>query len=207
MDWAGIITAIGGVIGAIGGIYAMWVKYNQDSKNKKTEYELEKLRNEDMMRNKRRSDNAMLVYCALWELLYAIKADRVYIVQPHPLGNEEMLTIYFEVKRRWAEPMKPHINKMKISEVAEFSGDLVKNLFMFITDINGQVKDRYAQSIFSSCGTTGAIVKRLSDNKHDWVGSIICEFTDGIEVTKENAQELLHKAATDIQYILPEIRE
>lgn len=207
MDWAGIITAIGGVIGAIGGIYAMWVKYNQDSKNKKTEYELEKLRNEDMMRNKRRSDNAMLVYCALWELLYAIKADRVYIVQPHPLGNEEMLTIYFEVKRRWAEPMKPHINKMKISEVAKFSGDLVKNLFMFITDINGQVKDRYAQSIFSSCGTTGAIVKRLSDNKHDWVGSIICEFTDGIEVTKENAQELLHKAATDIQYILPEIRE
>lgn len=207
MDWAGIITAIGGVIGAIGGIYAMWVKYNQDSKNKKTEYELDKLRNEDMMRNKRRSDNAMLVYCALWELLYAIKADRVYIVQPHPLGNEEMLTIYFEVKRRWAEPMRPHINKMKISEVAKFSGDLVKNLFMFITDINGQVKDRYAQSIFSSCGTTGAIVKRLSDNKHDWVGSIICEFTDDIEITKENAQELLHKAATDIQYILPEIRE
>ena len=40
-DLAQVITAIGGVIGALGGIYALWTKYNQDAKNKKTEYELE----------------------------------------------------------------------------------------------------------------------------------------------------------------------
>lgn len=204
MDWAGIIGAI---FGTISTIVCAWFAYNQSTKDKMTDLKIEQIKEEDLRRNKRRSDNAMLVYCAMWELLYAIKADRVYIVQPHPLGNEEMLTIYFEVKRRWAEPMRPHIQKMKISEVAKFSGDLVKNLFMYITDIDSQVQDRYAQSIFSSCGTTGAIVKRLSDNRHDWVGSIICEFTDDIEVNKEEAQELLHRAATDIQYILPEIRE
>ena len=204
MDWASIIGAI---FGTISTIVCAWLAYNQSTKDKMTDLKIEKIKAEDLKHNKRRSDNAMLVYCALWELLYAIKADRVYIVQPHPLGNEEMLTIYFEVKRRWAEPMKPHIQKMKISEVAKFSGDLVKNLFMYITDIDGQVTDRYAQSIFSSCGTTGAIVKRLSDNKHDWVGSIICEFTDDIGIQEAEAKELLHKAATDIQYILPEIRE
>lgn len=204
MDWASII---GAVLGTLSTIVCAWFVYNQSTKDKMTDLKIERIKAEDLKQNKRRSDNAMLVYCALWELLYAIKADRVYIVQPHPLGNEEMLTIYFEVKRRKVEPMRPHIQKMKISEVAKFSGDLVKNLFMYITNIDEQVTDRYAQSIFSSCGTTGAIVKRLSDNRHDWVGSIICEFTDEVKIDEETAQDLLHKAATDIQYILPEIRE
>lgn len=207
MNWAEIITSLGALVGAIGGVYAIWTKYNQDTKNKKTDYELEKLRNEDKVRNRRRSDNAMAIYGVLWDILYRLNADRAYIVQPHPLNNEEMLTIYFEVKRNWAEPMKPHIQRLKISEVAKFASELSKNLFMYITNIGEQVEDRFAQSIFSSCGAQAAIVKRLSDNRHDWVGSIICEFTDGIKITEKDSKEILHKAATDIQYILPEIRE
>lgn len=200
MDWANIINAIGVII--IG-----YFTYNQYTKNKITDYKLEKWKSEDSMLNKKRSDNAMLVYGELWELLYQLKADRVYIVQPHPLGNEEMVTVYFEVKRRWAESMKPHVQKKKISEVAKFSSELVKNLFMYITNINTQIKDRYAQSMFAACGTSQVIVKRLSDNRHDWVGSIFCEFIDPMEVSEAEAKELLHKTATNIQYILPEIRE
>lgn len=200
MEISEIITALGGIIIA-------WFGYNQYTKNKKTDYEIEKLRTEDKVTNRRRSDNAMIIFGALWELLYAIKADRVYIVQPHPLGNEEMLSIYFEVKRRWAEPMKPHIQRMRIAEVAKFASELVHNLFMYIKNVNEDVKDRYAQSIFASCGTTSVIVKRLSDNKHDWVGSIVCEYTDPMDVSEEESKELLHKAATNIQYILPEIRD
>ena len=200
MELSEIITAIGGIIIA-------WFGYNQYTKNKKTDYEIEKLRTEDKVRNKRRSDNAMIIFGALWELLYAVKADRVYIVQPHPLDNEEMLSIYFEVKRRWAEPMKPHIQRMRIAEVANFASKLVDNLYMYIKNVNEDVQDRYAQSIFASCGTTSVIVKRLSDNKHDWVGSIICEYTDPVKINEKDAQELLHKAATNIQYILPEIRD
>lgn len=203
---ADIIVAIGGVIGAIGGVYAIWTKYNQDAKNKKTDYEIEKLRNEDKIKNKRRSDNAMLVFGELWNVLYNSGASRVYIVQPHPLGHEEMLTVYFEVKRRGVEPMRPHIQQLKISEVANFASSLVKNVFMYITDIEEQVEDRYARSIISSHGTCNAIVKRLSDNRHDWVGSIFCEFTQPMTISEEDAKELLHNAATNIQYILPEIK-
>lgn len=201
-----IIVAIGGVIGAIGGIYSIWTKYNQDAKNKKTEYEIEKLRNEDKIRNKRRSDNSMLVFGELWNVLYNSGASRVYIVQPHPLGHEEMLTIYFEVKRRGVEPMRPHIQKLKISEVAKFASGLVKNVFLYITNIEEQVDDRYARSIIASHGCCNAIIKRLSDNKHDWVGSIFCEFTQPMKISEEDAKELLHNAATNIQYILPEIK-
>lgn len=203
---ADIIVAIGGVIGAIGGVYAIWTKYNQDAKNKKTDYEIEKLRNEDRIKNKRRSDNAMLVFGELWNVLYNSGASRVYIVQPHPLGHEEMLTVYFEVKRKGIEPMRPHIQQLKIAEVANFASGLVKNVFLYITNIEEQVEDRYARSIISSHGTCNAIVKRLSDNRHDWVGSIFCEFTQPMTISEEDAKELLHNAATNIQYILPEIK-
>lgn len=203
---AEIIVAIGSVLGVFATIFTAWFGYNQYAKNKKTDYELEKLRKHDEESNKRRSDNAMLVFGALWELMHSIQADRVYVVQPHPLGNEEMLTIYFEVKHRGVEPMRPHIQEMKISEVAKFASDLVKNDFLYITDISEQVTDKYAQSIFSCCGTKQAIVKRLSDNRHDWVGSIFCEFSDGININEEEALNVLHRTAIDIQYILPAIR-
>lgn len=206
MNIAEIILAIGSLVGAIGGVYSIWTKYNQDAKNKKTDYEIEKLRNEDRVKNERRTDNSTLVFGELWNVLYETGASRVYIVQPHPLGHEEMLTIYFEVKRKGVEAMKGHVQNMRISEVATFASSLVKNLFLYITDIDAQVEDRYARSILSSYGCEAAIIKRLSDNKHDWVGSIFCEFTDKMTISEEDAKEILHIAATNIQYILPEIR-
>lgn len=203
-DWS---QMIGSILGTLSTIVVAWFGYNQYTKNKETDHKIEKIKKEDRVVNRRRADNAMSIFGTLWELLYALSADRVYIVQPHPLGNEEMLTIYFEVKRKHVEAMKPHIQQMKISEVACFAKDLVKNLFMYITDISKQVKDRYAESIFSACGTKQVLVKRLNDNKHDWVGSIICEFTDEMGVNEKDAQAMLHQAATEIQYILPEIRD
>jgi hypothetical protein len=206
MNWADIITALGALVGAIGGVYAIYTKYNQDTKNKETDYKINKLKEEDMARNKKRSDNAMLVFGELWNLLYRTGADRAYIVQPHPLGNEEMLTVYFEVKRKGVEPMRPHIQQMRIAEVANFAASLVKNLFMYITDIDEQVNDRYAKSILGACGCENVIVKRLSDNRHDWVGSIFCEFTHPMEISEQDAHDLMHNAATNIQYILPEFK-
>lgn len=194
------------IITALGTIILGWFTYNQYTKNKMTDAKIERMRTEEREKNERRADNSTLVFGELWNVLYETGASRVYIVQPHPLGHEEMLTIHFEVKRKGVEPMKPHIQHMKISEVAKFASDLVKNLFLYITNIDEQVKDRYARSILSSYGCEAAIIKRLSDNKHDWVGSIFCEFTNPMEVSEEDAKEILHRAATNIQYILPEIR-
>lgn len=205
INLAEVITAVGGLIGAFGGIYALWTKYNQDSKNKKTEYEIEKLREEDKKKNKKRSDNSMLVFGELWDVLHQINASRVYIVQPHPLGHEEMLTIAFEVKQKGVESMKPNIQNLNISEVPKFSSDLVKNQFLYISDIQNQISDEYAKSLLSSYGTKGALIRRLSDNRHDWVGSLFCEFVHPIKINEEQAQKILEKTAITIQYILPEI--
>ena len=202
-----IITAIGGLLGAFGGVYALWTKYNQEAKNKKTEYEIEKLRNEDKRKNKKRSDNSMFIFGELWDILHEIDANRVYIIQPHPLGHEEMLTIFFEVKRKGVEPMKPHIQNLNIGDVPKFASELVKETFICITNIETQISDEYARSILSSYGTKNVLIRRLSDNKHDWVGSIFCEFVYPMKISEEEAKNILDKAAITIQYILPEIED
>lgn len=194
------------IISAIGTIIAAWFAYNQYTKNKLTDLKIEKLRKDEEIKSIRRADNSSIVYGELWNILHELDADRVYIVQPHPLDNESLLSIYYEVKRKGVEPMKPHVQNLRIADVAKFSSDMVKNLFMYITDIDTQVQDKYAKSILSSYGCEAAVVKRLNDNKHDWVGSIFCEFTRPIHVSEDEAREIMHRCAMNIQYLLPEYK-
>lgn len=194
------------IISAIGTIIAAWFAYNQYTKNKLTDLKIEKFRKDEEIKSIRRADNSSIVYGELWNILHELDADRVYIVQPHPLGNESLLSIYYEVKRKGVEPMKPHVQNLRIADVAKFSSDMVKNLFMYITNIDTQVQDKYAKSILSSYGCEAAVVKRLNDNKHDWVGSIFCEFTRPIHVSEDEAIEIMHRCAMNIQYLLPEYK-
>lgn len=194
------------IISAIGTIIAAWFAYNQYTKNKLTDLKIEKFRKDEEIKSIRRADNSSIVYGELWNILYELDADRVYIVQPHPLGNESLLSIYYEVKRKGVEPMKPHVQNLRIADVAKFSSDMVKNMFMYITDINTQIQDKYAKSILSSYGCEAAVVKRLNDNKYDWVGSIFCEFTRPIHVSEDEAREITHRCAMNIQYLLPEYK-
>lgn len=194
------------IISAIGTIIAAWFAYNQYTKNKLTDLKIEKFRKDEEIKSIRRADNSSIVYGELWNILYELDADRVYIVQPHPLGNESLLSIYYEVKRKGVEPMKPHVQNLRIADVAKFSSDMVKNMFMYITDIDTQVQDKYAKSILSSFGCEAAVVKRLNDNKYDWVGSIFCEFTRPIHVSEDEAIEIMHRCAMNIQYLLPEYK-
>lgn len=135
------------IISALGTIIAAWFAYNQYSKNKLTDLKIEKFKKDEETKSIRRADNSSIVYGELWSVLHELDADRVYIVQPHPLGNESLLSVYYEVKRKGVEPMKPHMQGLPISEVPKFSSDLVKNLFLYITDIDEQVNDKYAKSI------------------------------------------------------------
>lgn len=200
---AAIISAIGAIIT---GLFGMWIKSNQATKDKITDLKIEKWKKEEEVKAKRRADNSAIIYNELHDILRELNADRVYIVQPHPIGNESLLSIYYEIKRKGVEPMKPHIQNLKIPEVAKFAAEMVQERFMYITDIDEQVADKYARSLLNRCGTTGAIIKRLSDNTHDWIGSIFCEFTGDMECKEEEAREVLHAAATNIQYLLPEYK-
>lgn len=201
-----ILEYLPAIITAIGTLILGWFTYNQYTKNKMTDLKIEQLRSDNEEKKKRRADNSAIVHGELWEALHQLKADRVYIVQPHPLGNESMVSIYFESKRKGVESMKDKVQNLNMCECATFCSEMAKNLYMYFDDIDSQVKDKYAKSLLSACGTSVVAIKRLSDNTHDWVGSIFCEFTHKSEANENEIREVLHDVATSIQYLLPEYK-
>ena len=194
------------VISACGTVVAAYLAYNQYTKNKITDLKVEYFKKEEERKSYKRSENTAKVFGELWRILYELKADRVYIVQPHPLGHVAFLSIQFEVKRKGVSGMLDSIQTLPMSEVANFSKVLAENLFLFYTDIDNEVKDKVAKSLLSVNGCKAAAIKRLNSSS-DWVGNIFCEFTDRQYPDEETIRHVLHEAAINIQYILPEVRE
>jgi hypothetical protein len=195
------------IFSSLSTIIVGWFAYNQKTKDRMTALRIEQVRNENEEKKCRRADNSAIVHGELWQALVELQADRVYIVQPHPLGNESMVSIYFESKRKGVESMKPKVQNLKMCEVANFCKDMAQNLYMYYDNIDEQVADRYAKSLLSACGTSKVAIKRLSDSTYDWVGSIFVEFTHDRDVDEEKVRAILHDVATNIQYLLPKYRE
>ena len=206
VELAGVITAIGGVIGAIGGVYSIWTKYHQEEKNKLTDLKIEQYKNEMKRKSFKRAENAGKVFGALNKVLLGTGADRVYIVQPHPLGHAAYLSVQYEVKANGVQGMRMEIQKLEMSEVPQFSEEMTKNLWMYFDDIDNQVEDRVAKSLLASNGTIAVAIKRMNTAR-DWVGSIFCEFMNTPSVSEGDMYKLMHEAAVNIQYNLPEYQE
>ena len=117
MEWTGIITALTALAATIFGFY-------QYGYNKKTDYKLEKQRHED--KRKYEVDKAKLsdiygkLYAYMWKLTYSIDADRVYIIQPHPLRDKQFISISLEVTHpdRDVTAHKDHFQFKRMSDWA-----------------------------------------------------------------------------------------
>lgn len=195
------------IIAAISTIITGWFAYNQRTKDKMTDLKIEKFKTEQQQKRKRNNRSSAIVFGQIWYILNKLGASRVYIVQPHPLGNVSMLSVYYEVDENGVDEFYPCVQNLRMSEVAKFSEEMANNLFMWITDIDAQIGDKYAKSLFMTSGCKSAAIKRLSDNRHDWVGSIFCEFNHKTDVAEEEIRKVMHEVAIKIQYILPEIEE
>lgn len=194
------------IISAIGTIFAAWFAYNQYTKNKMTDLKIEKWKAEEEMNSARRSDNIAKIYGVLWQLLHELQADRVYIVQPHPLVNNLFLSVSLEVKRNGVSAMKPNVQRLPMADVAAFSAELSARDFLLYRNIETEVKDKRARAIMTTNGCCSVVVKRLADDEHDWIGSIFCGFTHEQELQPATLRQQLQEAADHIQYILPEYK-
>lgn len=198
MDVANIINAIGVIIIGVFSFLQYWFNKRADHEFKLKEKEIERL-------SHRRADNSASIYRELYYLLHNTHADRVYIVQPHPLGNEDSISIYYEVTRKGVVGMKEQIQRLKIKSLAVMTGDLANTFFWPITNVDEQVKDKYAKSMFLNNGTEKVFIKRLSNSRYDWNGSLFVEFARPYKANEEEIRKEMHVTAVNIQYILPEI--
>lgn len=193
------IQAVGVVLVGIFSFLQYWFNKKADHNFKIKEKEIERMSN-------RRADNSATIYRELYNLLHDLNADRVYIVQPHPLGNEDSLSVYYEVTRKGITGMKEQLQKLQIKSLAVMTGELAENLFLAIENIDEQIKDKYAKSMLLNNGTNKVFIKRLSDNKFDWCGSLFVEYTHDKYTDVNEIRQTMHTSASAIQYILPEIR-
>lgn len=195
------------VISAVGAIIAAYFSYNQYHKNKMADIEAKYKEKELEQRSYQKSRNSAKIFGELWKVLYAVKADRVYIVQPHPLGHSAYLSVQFEVKRNGIDGMMMNIQKLPMSEVCVFCDKLQEDLWQCYTNIDEQITDKIAKAMMMRNGTKNVAIKRL-DSAVDWVGSIFCEFVDeDMKCSEEELHKVLHEVAMNIQYILPEFKE
>jgi hypothetical protein len=146
------------------------------------------------------------VFGQIHELLRNAKADRVYIVQPHPLGHVAFLSCYFEADNNGITEMQSSIQSIPMSKVPLFSRDLAENAWLYYDDIDDQVNDDVAKSMFLANGTRAVCIKRMENTK-DWVGSIFIEYIEEPELSEGEIRKLAHDAALVIRYILPEFKE
>lgn len=193
------------IISALAVIITAWFSYNQHRHNKMTDLKVDRLKRQEKQRTSELSYSSGKVFGELWNILHQAKADRVYIVQPHPLKRSAFLTIQFEVLEDGVREMKNVIHSMPMERVPKFSQQMAEEQWMYFTDIDRQMIDRVAKSMMLANGTEAVAIKRLTSATDLWEGSIFCEFLTATHVDEELLRQLMHRAAIKIQDSLPEI--
>lgn len=194
------------IISAIGTIIAAWFAYNQYAKNKFTDLKIEKWKEEEANNSMKKVGNMAVIYGELWELLHELKADRVYIVQPHPLVNYLFVSISAEVKRKGVSSMRESVQSMPMSEVANFVKVLATEDWQFYKDIEVDVRDKKAKALMSIHGTESAAIRRLVNHNNEWIGSLFIESANEQLFICDDIERLTAEVANSIQFILPPIK-
>lgn len=195
------------IISALAVIITAWFSYNQHRHNKMTDLKVDRMKQQEKQRTSQLSYNSGKVFGELWNVLHQSNADRVYIVQPHPLKRSAFLSIRFEVLEDGVREMKHTIHEMPMERVPKFSQQMAEEQWQWITDIDTQMQDRVAKSIMLSNGTEAVAIKRLTSPTDLWEGSIFCEFLTPTTINEDTLRQLMHRAAVKIQDSLPEIED
>lgn len=203
MDWTQVITSL---IAIISPIVCAFFAYNQKAKDARVQRDMEKWKKEEEQKAFMRNKYSGQVFGQIHNLLREAKADRVYIVQPHPLGHVAFLSCYFEAVNNGITEMQSSIQSIPMNKVPWLSSAMAQNVWLYYDDIDAQVSDDVAKSMFLANGTHTVGIKRM-DNTKDWVGSIFIEYIEKPEVDEMTMKKLAHDSAMVIRYILPEFKE
>ena len=112
---------------------------------------MEKWRKEEHQNNVKKAGSIATIYGELWELLYFLKADRVYLIQPHPLYREMFISATLEVKKYGVSSVRESLCDIKIESVANFVSELANQDYLFIKDIeSSNIRLRNKNSSYSA---------------------------------------------------------
>lgn len=193
------------IITAIGTIILGWFTYNQYTRNKITDLKVENLKREKNDKQKRVNMDISRVYGQLWYLLHELKASRVVILQPHPLHKQAYISITFEVCKTGVSSVKQLMQDTDISIFSRMCNDLATRDFIYYKSIQ-ECTDKRFRATAQTNGVDSLMAKRLTDEVHDWTGTLFVDWSDReFDGNIDFAKNLINNTAGNIQYILPEI--
>lgn len=193
----------------INGLFTAYLAYNQKAKDKLTDYKIEKLKEDDKRQQVANAGNIATIFGELWELLYFLKADRVYIIQPHPLYKQMYISATLEVKNYGVSSAKNTLNNVKIESLPKFVSQLAKEDLIFIEDTEVAHVETKVKSIMVGNGCKSIFIRRLVDENNNWVGSIVLGYLRSFKdygVDRKMVERMTRTSAMSIQYILPELK-
>lgn len=214
MDVTQVLTSLLSVVSVI---TVAWFGYNQKAHERRTEAtiarekeEFDKKRKSDILEaerdSSRRRRHSAVIYGELGELRSDYDACRVYIAQPHPMGEIEKISIYYEVKRKGVEDMRKHIQQLPLSDIPIFSKELADTPFIHYKNVD-DVRDDVAHSMMHIAGTKTLFAVRLLDANDDWCGTLFLEYTRKHKYDAERIMNSMTEVAKSIHLILPEYKE
>lgn len=193
-------------ISALATIISAFFAYNQYAKNKMVDVKIEKWKKDEELKSDSRNGQIAKIYGELWELLHKLKADRAYIIQPHPLINNLYISISLEVRRNGISEIKRSMHNMKMADIASYTSELARREWLVYRNIEEDVKDKRARAIMTMNGCKSVVVKRLSDDGDRWVGSLNIDFTTPSDFNIDYVKREMSEAAQNIEYVLPEYK-
>lgn len=198
-----------GLFTLINGLWTAYLAYNQKTKDKMTDYKIEKLKETDKKQQVVNAGNIATIFGELWELLYFLKADRVYIIQPHPLYRQMYISATLEVKNYGVSSAKNTLNNVKIETLPKFVSQLANEDLIYIKDTETVDVETKVRSLMVGNGCKSTFIKRLVDENNNWIGNIVLGYLRPFEdygIEKKLVERMTRTSAMSIQYILPEFK-
>ena len=216
---AAVIVATGGIITAI--IVPLvngWIKKQErqfelrmQEKANENEVRFNKIELENRIRlEKEKSklrETFSRLYGYMWKLLLSVEADRVYIIQPHPLADKQFISVSLEVLNpdRDVRPQKDDFQFKKMSEWAGFISKLSDNDWVIYQE-GGEIRDLKSRLEFKRRGLSLMVLRRMTDEYGDWEATLCVEYTHNIPTNLDYIKGKMASKAELIADILPEYK-
>ena len=195
---------ISDIISTLGALFATILSFYQYRNNRSASRKIESYKKQLTEKLSKDSESAAMIYGVLWEGLHKLGTDRIYILQPHPSHANRFLTITLEVRRGGVSAMKPNLQSLPMSEVANFVSLIAKERFIRYDDISTNLIDKRSRAIMGIAGVLSIAIQRLENLDGKWIGNIFCEHTQKKCWQCNMCEEILSDMAKVIAPILPD---
>jgi len=211
MDWQGIAAVVSAFGVIVLGVLVPVINSSLKRKEKETELRLQRIEKEDKVKHE--NEKALLseiysrLYGYMWKLLLSVDADRVFIIQPHPLADKQFISVSLEIVHPDRD-VKAHKENFQFKKMSEWAG-LVAKLgtedWMIYRDIS-EIKDVKVYNEAHRRGVKALVFRKMVDERGYWEGTLCVEYTHNHPEGLDQIKGEMTKKARLIEDILPEYK-